>query len=329
MSIEEARQLARDSMAAYGHTAEEAHTIADHLIDSELRGLEYGGLARCLSIVEHLRTAPARRPISVLRDSPASAHLDGGYQVGYLVAQRATDIAIEKAKQTGVAIVGASKTWYTGMFSYYLERVTQAGFVGMAAGSGAPLVAPHGGTQRRFSTNPIAFGFPSTNAPVIWDIGTSSIMMADVVLKDRLGERLQEGQAFDQDGGPTMDPAAALRGAIAVWGGHKGSGLAMSVQLLGMLAGQDNAAPRLTDCGFLLLVVDPQLFGSTQEFCEQVSTFAAELRATRPVDPAQPVRVPFERSIEIRRRRMDAGHIDVPDLVVQALQKAIAKADGA
>ena len=86
--------------------------------------------------------------------------------VGYLVGSRATGIAIDKVRTSGIAVVGASKTWYTGMFSYYLERVVAAGFVGMVAGSGSFKVAPHGGTEGRYSTNPIAFGFPSTTTPV-------------------------------------------------------------------------------------------------------------------------------------------------------------------
>ena len=142
LSIEAARQLVEQCMRVHGHTAEEAAIIADHLIDCELRGLSFGGLPRALSVIDNLRvTTIPRRPITVLQESPASAQLDGGNQVGYLVGRRATEIAIDKARQTGIAVVGASKTWYTGMFSYYLEMATQAGFVGMAAGGGSPKVA--------------------------------------------------------------------------------------------------------------------------------------------------------------------------------------------
>lgn len=323
LSIEEARQLATDSMAAHGHTAAEAESIADHLIDCELRGLGYGGLARAVSIVEYLRTIRARRrPIAVLRESGCSAHLDGGNQVGYLVANKATELAITKARRNGMSAVGASKTWYTGMFSYYLERVTRAGFVGMIAGSGTQVVAPYGGTEPRFCTNPIAFGFPSAHVPVIWDIGTSAITYAEVVLSGRLGKPLPAGTAFDAQGQPTTDPAAALQGALSVWGGQRGSGLALSIHLLGMLAGQVNSTTPLEDCGFFIVVLDPALFGEPGEFAERVDDFAASLRATRPVDPQQPVRVPFERSDAERRRRLAAGRIEVAEVVVTALRHA-------
>lgn len=322
LSVDNARSLAEAAMTAVGHTDAEAAIIADHLIDCELRGLSFGGLPRALSVIEHIQsTCPTRRPIEIVRETPVSATLDGGNQVGYLVARRATDIAIEKAAATGVAVVGASKTWYTGMFSYYLEKITRAGLVGMIAGSGGPKVAPHGGTEARFSTNPIAFGFPTQTHPVIWDIGTSSIMLGEVMLAGRLGTSLPEGRAFDTGGQPTLDPASALDGAFTVWGGHKGSGLAMMVQLLGILGGQAAAPQGLTDCGFFAVVVDPAVLGSTEEFRQKVTDFTDSVRATRPLDPQAPVRVPFDRSIAERTRRVAADAVEVPDQVVDALTR--------
>jgi len=325
LSIQQARALAEACMRAGGHGAEEAAIIADHLIDCELRGLSFGGLPRALSVIDHLReTAIPRRPITLLKETPVSATLDGGNNVGYLVGRRATEIAIAKARQTGLAVVGASKTWYTGMFSYYLERVAEAGFAGLAAGSGGPRVAPHGGTEGRFSTNPIAFGFPSAGTPVIWDIGTAGVMLGEVVLKQRLGEKLAPGLAFDSQGRPTLDPAAALAGAFSVWGGHKGSGLAMVVQLLAMMAGQAAAPAPLADCGLLMVVIDPGLLGPADEFKQRVADYADSLRATRPLDPAQPGRVPFERSVAERAKRIAADAIEVPDAIYGALREIAA-----
>ena len=328
-SVGEARQLVEATMAAAGHTADEAAIIADHLIDCELRGLAYGGLARAISIVERIRrTVTPRRPIAVLQETPFSASLGGGDNVGYLVGARCTGIAIEKAEQTGVAVIGASKTWFTGMYSYYLERIVAKGFVGMIAGSGTQLVAPHGGTQGRYGTNPIAFGFPSTTTPVIWDIGTSNVMIGEVALKARLGEQLPEGQAFDAQGRPTCDPATALGGAFAVWGGHKGSGLAMMIQMLAMMTGQVIAPGPQRDSGLFILALKPALVGSGEDFPARVAEYAQSIRDTRPLDPAQPVRVPFDRSVAERERRLAAGVIDVPDTVAEALRRIIAEGRG-
>ncbi|MDQ6696541.1 MAG: Ldh family oxidoreductase [Actinomycetota bacterium] len=316
LSIDEARRLLERSMVAVGHTDDEADIIADHLIDCELRGLSFGGLARALSIIERIQaTTEPRRPITVVKETPVSAAIDGGDQVGYLVGRIATDLAIQKAQESGIACIGAYESWYTGMFSYYLEAITKQGLVGMAAGSGGHIVAPFGGTEGRFATNPIAFGFPSTGDPVIWDIGTSSITLAEVFLAGRLGEQLPEGRAFDGAGAPTRDPMAALGGAFTVWGGHKGSGLAVVIQLLGMMCGAAMKPDGLRDVGFFLLVVNPGLLTSADDYPRRVAEYADLLRSTRPVDPDQPVRVPFERSASVRAVRLATGTIEVDDTV--------------
>ncbi|MBL8382371.1 MAG: Ldh family oxidoreductase [Burkholderiales bacterium] len=322
ITIADARALVEAAMAAVGYDAAEAAIVADHLVDCELRGLGYGGLARALSVVERIRnTTTPRRPITVLQETPSTACLDGGDTVGHVVGLRATELALAKARQTGLAAVGASKTWYTGMYSYYLERITAAGFAGMIAGSGTQIVAPHGGTEGRFGTNPIAFGFPTAAAPVIWDIGTADVMIGDVALKARLGEPLPAGQAFDASGQPTCDAAAALRGAFTVWGGHKGSGLAMMVQILAMMVGQVPSPAPQRDSGIFVLVVNPALFTSADEFRQRAAEYVQRVRDTRPLDPARPVRAPFDRSREERARRLAAGTIEVADKVVAGLRR--------
>ncbi len=323
LTVAQARSLAERSMRSVGHTPDEAAIIADHLIDCELRGLSFGGLPRAVSIIERIKeTTTPRQPITVTRETPVSAALHGGDQVGYLVAHRATEMALEKVKTTGLAVVGAHETWYTGMYSYYLERVTKAGYAGMIAGSAPPRVAPYGGTERKFGTNPIAFGFPSADTPIIWDIGTAALMSGEAMLARRLGQPVAEGSAFGPDGVPTTDADAALQGAFAVWGGHKGSGLAVVVQLLGMMCGAAAEPPIVRDCGFFLFVVDPGLLSPAEDFKQRVAAYADSLRATRPLDPAKPVRVPFERSQRERARRIAADAIDVPDGVYKLLRTA-------
>ncbi|TVT61278.1 Ldh family oxidoreductase [Amycolatopsis rhizosphaerae] len=323
LTLSDARALVVVAMTGTGHTPDEAAIIADHLLDCELRGLSFGGLARAVSIVERVRaTREPPQPIRVVAETPVSATLDGGDRVGYLVGIRALELAVAKAGAHGIALVGARNTWYTGMFSYYLEKAAAAGLAGMIAGSGPAVVAPHGGTEGRFGTNPIAFGFPAAPAPVIWDIGTSAVMYGEVVLKARLGEKLEPGQAYDAGGAPTLDPTAALAGAFGVWGGHKGSGLALVVQLLGMLSGAGAAPEGISDCGFLMLLIDPAALTDADDYRRRVTEFAASVRATTPVEGGSAIRVPFDRSAACREETLRRGTIDVADTVVAALRKA-------
>jgi delta1-piperideine-2-carboxylate reductase len=320
LSVQDARTLVERVMATLGHDAHDAALIADHLIDCELRGLAYGGLARAISIAERLqRTGDQRRPIEILHATPVSARIDGGDHIGYVVAHRATSIAIEKAQASGIAVVGANNTWYTGMLSYYAEMAAAQGLVSMIASNASPWVAPHGSTEGRLGTNPICFGFPAADDPVILDIGTSAIIHAEVMLAHRMGQELPEGVAFDAAGNPTRHPAAALSGAFAAWGGHKGSGLAIVVQLLGILAGSSPVPPELAGFGYLIIAMRPNLMGPAEIFCQNVSAFAEAIRSARPLDRGAPVRMPFDRSRRERARRLAEDEIEIPDGLVAQL----------
>ena len=326
LSVAASRGLLQRAMTALGHDAAEAAIIADHLLDCELRGLGYGGLARAVSIAERMAASGDRRePIRVLRETPVSALLDGGDNLGYLVARQATDIAIAKAKAQGLAMIAGNRTWYTGMLSYYAEMATAEDLVVMLASNATAWVAPHGASEGRFGTNPICFGFPSTGQPIIWDIGTSAIMHAEVVLHRRLGSELPQDVAFAPDGQPTLDPAAALAGAFAAWGGHRGSGLGLVVQMLGMLAGSPAMPAGLGEFGFVILALRPDLFTEPAIFKQESAAYAEAVRAARPVAGGGPVRMPFDRSAAERRRRLAADVIEVPDLVHERLMALVAR----
>lgn len=325
LTVEAARDLAVRAMRAVGHGADDARLIADHLIDCELRGVTYGGLARAISIAERVaHTGVSQAPIRVTKETPVSASLDGGDHIGYVVAHRATQLVIEKASASGIAIVGAHNTWYTGMLSYYAEMAAAEGLVSIFASNASPWVAPHGASEGRFGTNPVCVGFPCTagseadadNArPVIWDIGTSAIMHAEVALAQRLGQQLPDGVAFDAAGQPTRDPAAALEGAFAAWGGHKGSGLGIVVQLLGALAGSPAIPPEMAGFGMIIIAIRPDLLTDANEFQRAVAGYAESVRNARPVAGGSPVRMPFDRSRAERRRRLAEDAIEVADAV--------------
>jgi delta1-piperideine-2-carboxylate reductase len=324
LTVPEAHQLAARVMAALGHNAEDAGLIADHLIDCELRGLHYGGLARAISIAERVeRTGDRRRRIRILHETPVSARIDGGDHIGYVVAHSATNLVIDKAEAAGIAVVGASDTWYTGMISYYAEMAAARGLVSMIASNASPWVAPFGATEGRLGTNPICFGFPSADDPIIYDIGTSAIIHAEVTLARRLGHELPESVAFDRDGLPTRDPAAALTGAFAAWGGHRGSGLGIVVQLLGIMAGSPPIPGELAEFGYLIVAMRPDLMGPAETFRENVSAFAEEVRSARPVAGGPPVRMPFDRSRQERQRRLAGNAIEIPDVLFTQLERIL------
>ena len=319
LTVADARSLANAALKSMKFDDAAAAVTADHLVDAALRGVTFGSLPRILSIAERIaETGDHRRPMKVVKESPVSALLDGGDQVGYVVAHRATQLAIGKAKQSGIAIVGANNTYYTGLFAFYMEMAAREGLVAFAIGNGPAIVAPEGAIDARLGTNPIAFGFPSKGDPIIWDIGTCAIMHGEVQLHRRLGQPLPEGTAIDKDGAPTRDPVLALQGAIKTWGGHRGSGLSIVVQLLGAMCDAPVISPGMREMAYLVVVIDPKLLMPEGNYPDSVSDLAAEIRSARPAGENQ-VRMPFDRSAADRKRRMAENAIEVPERVYESL----------
>ena len=324
IQIEAAYALAEAALIKGGFGPDEAKTIAGQTVGCELRGAPEGGFSRILSIVETRRALnKAPKPMKVLRDTPVSALIDGGDQVGYLVADKAVKLACEKAKACGVGIVAANNTWYTGMYAHYLEAAANEGLVAFCCGSSSPRVAPHGSSQARFGTNPVAFAFPTDGDPIVLDLATSGMIVADAVIAARNGQQLPEGFAFDAEGHPTTDPQKALEGAFSVWGGHRGSGLAIVVQLLGILAGGGAMPEDYKDCGFFTIVFRPGLFMDEAEFRAKAQAYAETVRQARPLSSGTPIRMPFDRSAAHRRASLQAGHITISPRIYEAVKRLV------
>ena len=319
LPIGQAADLVRALMRSSGFDQEEADAIADHLMDCELRGAVYGGLSRALTIVETVRALPEpSAPWRVTRQTSVSAQIDGGNSAGYLVARHATELAIAKAQQHGIGVVAVYNTWLTGMFSYYMEMATRKDLVALVLGSSSWYVAPHGSNEARFGTNPIACGFPSTGDPVILDVGTSAMPVGEAVLRKRLGQQLPPGWAFGPDGEATCDPQAALDGVFKAWGGHKGAGLAMMVQMFGLLCSDAVRPPTHKESTFLIFVVRPDLFAPAEAYKQAIADYADSVRAARAIG-TEAIRMPFERSAAQRRRSLADGWIEVPDAIHRQL----------
>jgi LDH2 family malate/lactate/ureidoglycolate dehydrogenase len=319
LPVVDAQALAVRALGRIGMSAQDAEIVADHLVDAGLCGYRFASLPRILALAEEMRDWPAPEEIRIVHETPSSAMLDGGHHCGYVAVRRATEVGIEKAGRTGFAVVGVHNTFLSGRNAYYLEMVARAGLVGIHLAGAAPKVAPLGGRSPALGTNPIAFAVPSADGPVVFDMGTSALMWGEVQLAARLGQPLPPGCAVDAEGNPTTDAAAALTGAVLPFGGHKGFGLSLMVQVFSLLSGSYRARGTVQDYGFLHLMVDPGLLMPADEFTAHVAELVRTVRET----PTQPgvaqIRIPGERGRAERERRLRDG-LEVDRRVVAALE---------
>ena len=307
LSETQARILGERALQHIGFSGEEASVIAASQIDAELCGYPALGLARILTIAEHVNFKKPRSAIRIEHETPVSARMDGGNYPGFYAVVRAMELAIDKAKASRFAVVGMRNSWLSGRSAYYVEKIARAGFASVHFACSGDVVAPLGGKKSVLGTNPIAFGLPGEPHPLVFDMATSAINNGDVILAGRLNQLLPESVAIDAEGNPTRDPAAALAGSILTFGGekfgHKGFGLSLMTQAMGLLAGAPLTNGKSADFGFLFIVFDPELLMPLPQFKEYLSTLLSEIKATPKQPGVDEIRIPSERAFAERERR--------------------------
>ncbi|MDX3905582.1 MAG: Ldh family oxidoreductase [Pigmentiphaga sp.] len=307
MSVEEATSLGKRALGRLGFPDDEAAIIVDQLIDNALCGYRFASLPRILAIAGDEKSRRARRPIEIVHDTPASALLDGGNNVGYVAVYRAAEIAIEKAKKNGIASVGVYDSYYSGRNAYYVEKVTREGLFCLHIASAKPRVLPIGGARPALGTNPLCFGFPSVDGPVVFDMGTASLMWGELLLHAHLGKPIPDGIGFDADGNPSTDANKVIEGGVVPFGDHRGYGLAFAVQAMGLLAGAAIPRGQAQDYGFLFIAMDPKLMLPGGDFERQMSDLVRGIKATKRRPGVDEIRIPSERAFRERERRRTEG----------------------
>ena len=307
LSEAEARAVAMTALGKCGYNDTDATIITDQLVDNALCGYKFASLQRIISIAEEARNRQAHAEPRIVRETMNSALIDGGNTIGYIAAFRGAEVAARKAKQTGLSIVGVYNSFYSGRNAWFAETIVKQDLVAIHCSSASPHVLPPGSRAPLLGTNPISIGFPSTNGPVIWDIGTASVMWGDVQLMARLGHELPEGIGFDENGNPTRDAAKVQKGGVAPWGGHKGYGLSFCIQALGLIAGAALGRGVVNDYGFLFIAIDPNLTQPGNAFQRQMSELIDAIKSLPKQDGVEEIRVPSERAFQERARRRVEG----------------------
>lgn len=323
LTVEEARAIGETAVQRIGYTAEDARIVVDQMVDNMLCGYKFAGLPRILAMASEDKIKLGRTPMKTVKETPVSALMDGGNNIGYVTCYHGAHKAVEKARNHGIACVGIYNTYYSGRNAYFVEQIVKQGFVAMHTASNKPRVVPPGAARPALGTNPICFGFPSEEGPVTFDIGTASFMWGEVMLHAHLGEPLPEGVGLDEHGNPTRDAAATLKGGVAPFGGatdmHKGYGLSFAIQALGLLAGSAIIRDTTLDYGFLFWAINPEIMLPGNDFKQRMSQYVREMKALPKRPGVSEIRIPSERASRERERRRIEGVV-VKRKVIESLK---------
>lgn len=316
--------VARAIVVATGSDEEEAREVADHLVEANLRGHDSHGVGMLPAYVQnyfdgHLH---ANRHAKLIREDGSIAVFSGEMGYGQKIAREVMDWAIARAKERGVAIAALREVQHIARVGAYGEHAAKAGMISISfvnALSGHPFVAPFGGSDGRFSTNPICIAIPGRDphTPLVLDFATSVVAMGKVRVAYNQGKQMAPGLLIDERGQPTTDPGVLWpdrsKGAILPFGLHKGSGLAVVAELLGgALTGNLTYQPEHSrdvgiKNGLLTIVFDPARFGELETFQREMEAFLEHVKASPPSDPQAPVLLAGEPERNMRRRRIAEG----------------------
>jgi len=333
-------------LLAWGMPEENAEPTADILSWADLHGVDSHGMSMLPGYDRLRRNGRAKmdaRP-KIVKETPISALIDGAGGLGHVPAHFAMQVAIDKAKVSGMAIAAVRNSAHFGATGYYTLMAARQGLIGMACTSASGIqVAPTFGKEAKLGTDPWSFAAPSgDDKPFLLDMATTTVAAGRIRNKANEGLPTPDGWVLDSEGRPSNDPLVAREkgGFLTSLGGspenssYKGYGLAAMVNILAScLSGatlitdpQHTKKPQGMDIGHFFMAIDPGLFREAGDFKKDVAQFSNDLRATKPIDPAQPVMVAGDPQWKNAEKRMADGIPVGPGLLNQVRQIAQASA---
>ena len=304
-----------------GVAPEDARIAADVLVLADLRGVESHGVQNYMKMIYvpglTEGTINPRPNVRVVRETPATALVDGDRGLGHVVAYRAMELAIRKAGEVGVGFVTVTNSTHFGMAGYYAMMALQHDMVGIAMTNAPPRVLPTFGREVMLGTNPIAVAAPcGRERPFVFDAATSTVAAGKVYVAQRLGVPIPLGWATDEAGNPTGDAAEAARhlkllplGGTREQGSHKGYALALVVDILcGVLSGAGfSAALQRPVAGHFFGALDVAAFRPVEEFKAMMDAMVRALHDTPPAPGHAGVLVPGDPEEETMAHRLREG----------------------
>lgn len=314
LSLDEVHALATQCLQEYGCDEHNAEAVADVISAAERDGCHSHGLMRLAGYVASLKSGKVNGNADPVVEQLARAvvRVNGDRGFAPLALARGRQALIDSARATGIAALTLVDIHHFAALWTEVEPIAAAGLCALACVSYKPAVIPAGGTKPLYGTNPLAFGWPrKDNPPLVFDQASSVMARGEVMLAAREGEELPAGVGVDSDGNATTDPNKILDGALLAFGGHKGSSIAMMIELLaGALVGEcfsfeaaerDNNDGGPPSGGELIIAMDPNLFGDPESWAAHAETLFDRIEAQ------QGARLPSARRYRNRHQTEKAG----------------------
>ncbi|MCB1548555.1 MAG: Ldh family oxidoreductase [Hyphomicrobiaceae bacterium] len=318
--VDRLRTIVKTLLMSAGASESEAATVSRYSVAANLAGHDSHGVIQIPTYIDRIgkgHIVPGA-PFEIKQESPTTTVIDGNWGFGYVVAEKAMQLTIEKARKSNVAATTILRQSHIGRVSAYPLMAAEAGMIAiMTADSGRSpkSVAPFGGRAPRLGTNPICIAVPSDlEAPFYIDMATSGVAVGKIKLAEARGQTIPEGWIVDKEGKPTTDPADYGRGGVVLplggAEGHKGYGLSAMIEVLSALLpglgfGVDPTGRHNDGC--FIAVFNVPAFRDLATFKREVADFARYLKETPTADGFDEVLYPGEVEYRREQERLKAG----------------------
>ncbi len=296
-----------------GMSREEALVNADNLVEADLKGIDSHGVSRLPIHLKRIKIGIVRAnyEMKTLSERLSAAVIDACNSMGPYVSVQAMELAIEKARHTGVAFVTVKNSNHNGIAAYYAERALPHGMIGIAATNSKARMAVYGGREPFLGTNPFAVAIPADKQrPIIADMATSVVARGKVAAAAKNKQPLPPGWALDKEGEPTTDSAEGLKGTVVPFAGYKGSAIAMVIDVLTAVLSGSLYGPHVRDLytdfeepaciSHVFGAVNIEAFTSLAGFKSDIDRMITEIKSAKPAKGVAEIFLPGE--IELCRR---------------------------
>lgn len=323
LTLQEIHDLSYDALRRCGASELHAGVVAQELMDAEAEGIRNVGLGYIHLYLNHLKCGKVVGDAvpEIVKESAAATVVNANFGFCHTAYIHAEEHLIEATQQQGIGMLAIHNSYSAGVLGWFVRRLAQRGLVSLMFANSSKAVAAHGGKVPFFGTNPFAFGAPRKDAePVIVDMATASTARVNIVKAASEDREIEPGHAIDADGNPTTDPAAALKGAQLPFGGPKGFGIGLIVDLMGgvltgsncsyeasMFSTNDGGPPNV---GQSIIAFNPDFY--SDNYLEHLETMFTAL--THDND----VRIPGARRHELRTKHEQEG-VEVPQALLDKI----------
>jgi len=323
ISIQELKKLSKKAILKYGYSEEEATIILDMLLYAQMRGNDQGIVKLIGEGIP--KNEKAQKP-TIEKETPTTAIINANFSMEAIAMEQAVNMVIKKAKEMGIAIVGThTGDGSSGAVGYWSRKIADAGLVGITMSSYPfGMVPPHGSYEPLFCTNPIAWGVPTDNEPIVLDMSSSGISYYGLIEAKTQGVQVPEGLGYDKEGNETTNPAEIMEGAIRPFDkGSKGAGLALMVQIIGgALVGGDFLNESDND-GNVVIAINPEALVGMQKFIKETTKMTKAIKQAKKLEGIEEVMAPGERGDKIRSKILESGEIEVEDNLLNGLKSFV------